>query len=178
VIGERIRTRRKELGLSLRELGARTDLTAGFLSQVENDKVAPSLSSLQRIAAALGVPMFRFLDGAEQTSPVIRAGERTQFLLRGWNTSYDLLTGPGLRAFMSVLIRLQPGTRVTAEKLVRPTEEWMLVLEGQLDLQLETEAYSLYPGDTITYQGASLRHFAAGGTVPAVVVCCIAPPVL
>jgi transcriptional regulator with XRE-family HTH domain len=177
VIGERIRSRRKEMGLSLRELGARAKLTAGFLSQVENDRVAPSLSSLQRIAAALDVPMFRFLDGAQPASPVIRVNERTAFFLRGWNTSYDLLTAPTLRAFMSVLIHLQPGTRVTAEKLVRPTEEWMLVLEGQLEVQLDDGTYTLYPGDTLSYQGASLHHFAAGAR-PAVVVCCIAPPVL
>jgi len=178
VIGERIRTRRKELGLSLRELGARTTLTAGFLSQVENDKVAPSLSSLQRIAVALDVPMFRFLDGAPSSSPLIRADERRTFLLRGWNTSYELLTGPTLRAFMSVLIHVQPGHRITAEKLVRPTEEWMLLLEGQLQVQLDTEAHLLAPGDTLTYQGDRLRYFAAVGAQQAVVVCCIAPPVL
>ncbi|MCC6190368.1 MAG: helix-turn-helix domain-containing protein [Anaerolineales bacterium] len=178
MIGQRIRQRRKELGLSLRELGARTRLSAGFLSQVENDKVAPSINSLQRIAAALDVPMFRFLDGAEQASPVIRAAERSAFWLRGWNTSYDLLTGPGLRAFMSVLIRVQPGSRVRAEQLIRPTEEWMLVLEGQLIIQLDAETHTLDPGDTISYRGASLRYFAAGGSAPVLVICCIAPPVL
>ena len=178
MIGERIRNRRKELHLSLRELGVRTDLTAGFLSQVENDKVTPSLNSLQRIAAALDVPMFRLLDGAQAPSPIIRAGERTPFLLRGWNTSYDVLTAPTIRAFMTVLVHLQPGTPVTAQKLVRPTEEWMMVLEGQVEVQLETDTYTLQPGDTLSYQGAALRQFAALSVQPAVVVCCIAPPVL
>ena len=178
MIGDRIRARRKELHLSLRELGERTDLTAGFLSQVENEKVTPSLNSLQRIAASLDVPMFRLLDGPQPPSPIIRASERTPFLLRGWNTSYDVLTAPTVRAFMTVLVRLQPDTPVTAQKLVRPTEEWMMVLEGQVEVQLETENYALQPGDTLSYQGATLRQFAAIGALPAVVVCCIAPPVL
>ncbi|MCC7361551.1 MAG: helix-turn-helix domain-containing protein [Anaerolineales bacterium] len=164
--------------MSLRELGARTDLTAGFLSQVENDKVAPSLNSLQRIAAALDVPMFRFLDGAQTASPIIRAGERTPFLLHGWNTSYDVLTAPTVRAFMVVLVHLQPGTPVTAQKLVRPTEEWMMALEGQVEVRLEDATYTLQRGDTLSYQGTALRQFAAVGGQPAAVVCCIAPPVL
>ena len=61
MVGEHIRQRRKELGYSLRQLGTRTSLTASFLSQVENDQCSPSLTSLQRIATALEVPMFAFL---------------------------------------------------------------------------------------------------------------------
>ena len=68
MVGERIRQRRKELGYSLRELGSRTNLTASFLSQVENSRSSPSLASLQRIATALGVPMFAFLKEVEGVS--------------------------------------------------------------------------------------------------------------
>ena len=76
MVGERIRQRRNELGYSLRELGSATNLTASFLSQVENDQCSLSLASLQRIATALEVPMFAFLNGAHQPTPVIRAAER------------------------------------------------------------------------------------------------------
>ena len=70
MVGERIRQRRKELGYSLRALGIRTNLTASFLSQVENNQSSPSLASLQRIATALEVPMFAFLNGAHQPNPI------------------------------------------------------------------------------------------------------------
>ncbi len=40
-IGKRINLRRKELGLSLRELGDLAGVTASFLSQIENDQVSP-----------------------------------------------------------------------------------------------------------------------------------------
>ena len=59
-IGKKVNERRKEIGLSLRELGDLSGLTAGFLSQIENDQVSPSLNSLQSIASALKVPMFYF----------------------------------------------------------------------------------------------------------------------
>lgn len=62
MVGERIRQRRKKLGYSLRQLGARTNLTASFLSQVENNQCSPSLTSLQRIATALEAPVYVLLD--------------------------------------------------------------------------------------------------------------------
>lgn len=74
-IGQRIRQQRKKLGLSLRALGARTDLTAGFLSQIENDQISPSLNLLQSIAVALQVPMFFFLNGTH-SSLVVHSAER------------------------------------------------------------------------------------------------------
>ena len=92
MVGERIRQRRKELGYSLRQLGARTNLTASFLSQVENNRSSPSLVSLQRIATALEVPMFAFLNGAHQPSPIIRAGERPQLDFCDADICYELTT--------------------------------------------------------------------------------------
>ena len=54
-LGTRIRERRRALGLSLVRLAAMTDLSHPFLSQVERGHARPSVTSLQRIAAALGV---------------------------------------------------------------------------------------------------------------------------
>lgn len=68
-IGKDIRKRRKELGMSLRQLGEEAGLSVGFLSQVENDQVSPSLASLLAIATSLGVPVFYFLN-TQQPDPV------------------------------------------------------------------------------------------------------------
>jgi transcriptional regulator with XRE-family HTH domain len=75
VVGERIRRRRQELGLTLRELAERIGMTAGYLSRVENQQVTPSLDALQAIAVALRVPMFHFLDSSPN-EPVVRARAR------------------------------------------------------------------------------------------------------
>ena len=71
-IGKQLRLRRKEMGLSLRELGEMAGVSAGFLSQVENDQVSPSLNSLQSIATALEVPMFFLLDDSQNGEVVKR----------------------------------------------------------------------------------------------------------
>lgn len=177
MVGERIRQRRKELGYSLRTLGARTNLTASFLSQVENSQCSPSLSSLQRIAIALEVPMFAFLDGAPP-SPVIRADERPKLDTCDAEICYELLSRDLSGQMMAVMIDIQPGGRRIAERLAKPTDEIMYVLCGQLSITIEDETYILNPGDSISYQGRSLREFAAAGHEEVRVICCVTPPVL
>src|SRR5512139_1130118 len=92
MVGARIRQRRNELGYSLRELGARTNLTASFLSQVENGQCSLSLASLQRIATALEVPMFAFLENSPPPTPVMRASERTRLDISDPEICYELLS--------------------------------------------------------------------------------------
>jgi len=178
MVGERIRQRRKELGYSLRALGTRTNLTASFLSQVENDQSSPSLASLQRIATALEVPMFTFLNGINQASSIIRMGERPRLSFSDAGIAYELLTHNLGGQMMAVVIRLQPGSRRIAERLSQPTEEFMHVLRGRFAITIEDQTHELDAGDTICYAGQSLRQFAALGSEEAQVVCCIAPPVL
>jgi transcriptional regulator with XRE-family HTH domain len=178
MVGERIRQRRKELGYSLRQLGARTNLTASFLSQVENNRSSPSLVSLQRIATALEVPMFAFLNGAHQPSPIIRAGERPQLDFCNADICYELTTRHLGGQLMAVVIHVQPGGRRIAEPLSKPTDELMHVLRGQLSITVDDQTYILDPGDTICYGGRSLREFAALGNEEVQVLCCLTPPVL
>lgn len=60
-VGQKLKNRRFELNLSLRALGAQTNLSAAFLSQIECGKSNPSLKSLQKIADSLGVTLNYFL---------------------------------------------------------------------------------------------------------------------
>lgn len=67
VIGQRLKERRGELGLTLRELGASVRLAPSFLSDIERGAGRPSLESLSSIAAALRLPLpelFAPADGA------------------------------------------------------------------------------------------------------------------
>jgi transcriptional regulator with XRE-family HTH domain len=178
MVGERIRQRRKELGYSLRALGARTNLTASFLSQVENNRSSLSLESLQRIATALEVPMFAFLNGAHQPSPIVRVDERPQLDLCDPDISYELATRHLGGQLMAVIIRMQPGGRRIAEPLSKPTDELMHVLRGQLSITVDDQTYVLDAGDTISYGGRSLREFAALGNEEVQALCCLTPPVL
>ena len=91
-IGSRIRARRQELDLSLRELAERVSLTASFLSQIERDLTSPSIESLRKISDALEVPIFYFLLESDDRCPVVRRDERTTLTLPNSNLTYELLT--------------------------------------------------------------------------------------
>ena len=56
-IAERIRNLRKEKSLTLKDLSEKTDLSVSFLSQVENGASSLAITSLKKIADALGVSM-------------------------------------------------------------------------------------------------------------------------
>jgi len=174
-IGERIRQQRKKLGLSLRALGARTNLTAGFLSQVENDQISPSLNSLQSIATALQVPMFFFLNG---TSPklVVRSNERHKLYFPNSKIGYDLLAPEITRQMMPLLIRMDPGARRIAQPLAKPTEQWFFVLQGRLQITVGEDTHLLEQGDSIYLDGDLLREFGSASKEELVLVCCMTPP--
>jgi transcriptional regulator with XRE-family HTH domain len=176
-IGGRIRLRRKEMGLSLRDLGEKTGVSASFLSQVENDQVSPSLNSLQSIASALQVPMFYFLDDTQGGS-VVRAEERRTLYFANSKIGYDLLTPDFSRQMMSFIIRLEPFARRIAMPLARPTEQWMHVINGRLQIIVGENTNYLDQGDTIYFDGDLLKEFCSDSDEELVIICCITPPVL
>ncbi|MGC8782459.1 MAG: helix-turn-helix domain-containing protein [Anaerolineae bacterium] len=177
VVGERIRRRRQELGLTLRELARRIGMTAGYLSRVENQQITPSLDALQAIAAALRVPMFYFLESAPN-EPVVRAGARRRLSFPDSHLAYELLTPANSGQLMAVLIRLEPGARRVTPPLVQPNEQMMFVLEGRLMINVDGTTYTLDKHDSIYYNGNLLREFACVGDRDVVVLCVIVPPVL
>lgn len=178
MVGPRIRQRRNELGYSLRELGARTNLTASFLSQVENGQCSVSLASLQRIATALEVPMFAFLENSPPPSPVMRASERPRLDISDPDICYELLSRNLGGQAMAIMIHVHPGGRRIAERLSQPTDEVMYVLTGHMSITIDEETYTLDPGDSICYAGRSLREFSALGDEEMQAICCVTPPVL
>ena len=176
-IGAKVRERRRDLELSLRELGKKAGVTASFLSQVENDQVSPSLNSLQSIATALDVPMFSLLNDTPGGN-VVRVDQRRRFHFENDNISYDLLTPDFTRDMMAYLIYIEPDARRVAQPLAKPTQQWMHVVEGQLEIVIGDDVYLLNEGDTVYYDGDLLREFGSANRQKLVIFCCITPPVL
>ena len=71
-IGPRLREARRSKNLTLSELAERSDLTKGFLSQVERDMTSPSVGTLLRLCRALDLPVGHLFDGAH--TPLVRGG--------------------------------------------------------------------------------------------------------
>ena len=81
-LGNSLRFLREQQGISLRALAERTDFSASFLSQIENGQCSPSISSMEKIANALGISLGQFfLSINQQTVSVVRASERAHLAL-------------------------------------------------------------------------------------------------
>jgi transcriptional regulator with XRE-family HTH domain len=64
MIGERLRTIRKDKKMSQGELEKRTGLLRCYISRIENGHTTPSLETLEKLASALGIPLYQiFYDG-------------------------------------------------------------------------------------------------------------------
>ena len=110
-IGHHVRLLRKKAGLSVRALGARTVFSASFISQLENGLVSPSIGSMQKIAAALGVTLGEFFTAASggASGTIVRARGRNRFRSH-WSSAEIEAAGSGPR-LESVLVHLAPGGR-------------------------------------------------------------------
>jgi len=177
MIGTRIRTQRTELGLSLRNLAQKVGLTASFLSQIERNLADPSIKSLRKIADALQVPLFYFLSENGESSPVVRKDRRKRLQLPGSKVICELLTPDLNRKMEMFMVSVSPSHENIAQPLSQPTEECILVLEGHLCVKLGDTEHILEPGDSIYFDGPSLREISARGEQKAVFVSAMTPAV-
>ena len=77
-IGEKLKTIRKEKGLTLQQLADETGLSIGFLSNLERDLSSPTVSALHKICEVLGTEMFTVLRPSPDGGIVVRKDERRE----------------------------------------------------------------------------------------------------
>ena len=143
--------RRRELGLTLQEVGAGANLSVGFMSQVERDLTSPSLSSLAAISRVLQADISDFFAIPGESSLTTRAMTRRHFSLDERNSEYERVTAnfPG-HVFNGVIVHEPPGYR--SEPIRHEGEEFFLVLSGSITVELDGKATILHAGDTIHFR--------------------------
>ena len=177
-LGDRIRARRKELGMNQTDLAERTGMTASFISQVERGVTSPSIDSLYKISHALDVPVFHFLLEPEASSPVVKLRERVHLTWpwAGPELAFQLLTPRTSQRLEAFMTEWEPGEAGSVSGFGEDTEEFVYVLEGQLEVRLGEDAYLLDPGDAICFEGVMLRGMAPQGDQTVRFISVITPP--
>ncbi|MTI94143.1 MAG: helix-turn-helix domain-containing protein [Firmicutes bacterium] len=175
-LGVKIRSKRIEKKLSLKELATLIDKTPSFLSQVERGLAEPSITSLRKIANALEVPIFYFLLNPEEHNPVVRRKQRKILSFPGYSLTFELLS-PNLNQQMEMIQgRLKPGAATCDKPLTHLGEECTVVLAGTMEIQVGSEKYTLTEGDCI-YYFASIPHKITNiGSDELVFISSITPP--
>ncbi len=152
-IGQRIRTLRLQRTVTLDQLAERVRLTKGQLSKIENGLVSSPVSTLTRIASALGVgPGYFFqVDGSERRAVHIRKNERRIIVGRGSKMGHY---------YQSLAFGLPFEERKIdpSQNIFRhPGHELLFMLEGEMDYRHDDQIYHLSPGDSLFFDG-TIEH--------------------
>jgi len=154
-LGKKIRDLRLRRGLTVQQLAQASHLSKGFISQVENERTSPSLSTLHDLAAALQTSVAYLVVEEDQTPHVVRCGERPRFSIGGNSThvSVEVLSAQPKRNLELLVIELEPGAPSGDKRHFHHGEECVLVLEGRARLRYGEDELVLEAGDSCHYDG-------------------------
>jgi len=161
-IGLAIRQLRMERQMTLTELGERTNLSAGHLSQIERGIADPSFSALRGIAAAFDIPLTKLLlagNGADRTQEefIRRKEDRTYGKYPGTKIKFQLIEVPK-STVQFLWITAPPGAGIEPHKRNAPGEECALVLSGKMQVCLDDAEFILQAGDAVFIQAYTVMH--------------------
>lgn len=175
-IGALLRQRRRALGLTIAQVARASDLTKGFLSDVERDKASPSVASLVRLCDVLTLPVGNLFPSA--TAAVVRKTSRVPINFGGIKLRDYLLTPSSAAKGQAIFSDMAPGG-TGGEKLysIRSEEEFVFVLSGSVVITVEGEETTLLKHDAITFDPRRPHTFRnASKTRPAQALFMVMPP--
>lgn len=174
-IGEKVKQLRLQRGLTQEELAARTELTKGFISQLERDITSPSIATLMDILEALGTDVAHFF--GEAAPETIVYGEDDMFVKEEADGSSVrwLVTNAQKNALEPILVTLPAGT-AAQEDDPHDGEEFGYVLSGSVILLLGEKKYRVRKGDSFYFRANAAHSIRNNGKTEARVLWISTPP--
>lgn len=177
-IGQKIKELRLQNKMTLKELSQLTQLSIGFLSQLERGMTDIATDSLTSVASALEVDLSYFFAGSQRhRRRIMRSYEKEVFQVdHARFIHYHLTNQLEAKALLPRLIELLPinsDEEITAYP--HEGEEFVYVLEGVLTLFIDAEQHELFPGDSAHYK-STVRHNWANYTTKMVRILVVSLP--
>lgn len=157
-VGARVRTLRRQRGLSLRALAELCGLSPNGISLTERGITSPSVSTLHRLADALGVPATYFLTEAAKKPKVVQTPSDVRSRSGSAGVVLESL-GRGMdeQVWDPFVVTLEPGASNGRRVMTHSGHELVYCLEGELEYEIAGEQYELAPGDALLFH-ADLPH--------------------
>jgi transcriptional regulator with XRE-family HTH domain len=174
-LGKRMRRMRQARGLTAVELAKRARVTTGFISQLEHSQTVPSLHTLQRIAAVLGVSLTYFLLEENLQPQVVRKQERPILQLEDNGSCVSLLSPLPSRHLELALFELPPGAVSWSTARSHAGQQCHLLLQGTVRADYGENTYRLEEGDSILWEGTLPYRLENIGTHEARLLIATAP---
>ena len=174
-LGKKIRDLRLRRGMTVQQLAEASGLSKGFISQVENDRTSPSLTTLQDLARALETSVAYLVVEEDQMLHVVRADERRRVAVGGNTSSVELCSAWPKRNLELLIAELPPGVSAGDKRHYHHGEECMLCLEGQVSIACGDQHETLQAGDSVHYDGRVPHAIENCGDTTARVIIAMTP---
>ena len=151
-IGSKIRELRILNGLTQEELADRSELSKGFISQLENDLTSPSISSLEDILQCLGTDLSHFFARQEMPAQVVfRDEDYFEKFDEELKTKTEWIIPNAQKNMMEpIRLTLEAGGRTYPDN-PHEGEEFGYVLKGEISIKIGNEVYRAKAGEAFYY---------------------------
>ena len=169
-VGHKIRHLRKENQLTIRQLATGCDLSPNAISLIERGEVAPTITTVCKVAMALGVSASSLFQEVCPNEVIVkRARERTSDSAeQALEALSCAITAEGQAAARPLSEQFEP-------QVPGYSPEFVLCLSGQLEYEADGQRYQLEPGDSLSFNGNALHCWQNSGGITAVAVMVLAP---
>lgn len=157
-IGERLRELREARNISMRTLATKSGLSANALSMIERGRASPSVSTLYKLAEALGVSITSFFGADSDRKQVVflKSDERARV-----SFTRGVFEGLGGEQFTGrvepFMLTLENSANSGPRTMAHSGHEFVFCLRGELEYQVERQLYHLEVGDSLLF-AAHLKH--------------------
>ena len=176
-IGSKIKRLRVRLGLTQEELAARTELTKGFISQLERDITSPSITTLMDILETLGTNVSEFFSDREDDGIMVYSAE-DMFIKEDEEAGVSirwLVTNAQKNAMEPILVTLAPGAS-TEQQDPHEGEEFGYVLSGTVTLVCGEQKHKVRRGAAFYFRPNGVHYLTNSGKSEAKVLWVSTPP--
>lgn len=156
MIGEKIKENRKKLNLTLAELSKRTNLSVGYLSNVERDVTSPTMDKLFKICEAMPINLLDLINDSMPFNPFIKKNERPLVYSSNYRLRYEYLTDINQK----LVGKCQTFSKDHTKKECswgHEKDEFGIVIKGSLEIEAYDKTFHLQEGDSI-YIKAFTKH--------------------
>lgn len=159
-IGIKIQQIRENANLSISDLADASGIAVEQIEMIESGKLAPSISTLIKISRRMGVRLGTILDGEEQNSPTVSKSDELKPVvstsngdssLRKHLNFYSLARNKSDRNMEPFMVTVEYKSPQEAECSTHEGEEFIYVLDGEVELRYGSSHYKLEKGDSIYY---------------------------
>lgn len=155
-IGGKIRRLRIANQLTLEELANRSELTKGFLSQVERNLTSPSIATLEDILEALGTTLHDFFNETQEEQIVFKKDDYFVNTQDDFTISY-IVPNAQKNAMEPILIELEKGKN-SMEMEPHDGEEFGYVISGKVKLHYGDKELIVKKGETFYLSGKRTHY--------------------